>query len=327
VDGLTYHIEAEGDYFHSISRFPAQLAGSSAKSISLWGWVTSDCDGGCPLASFGSSWNSSGASCEGGAFGVQSYHSNPYMVGCQLDLQGSLPWATESWRHVVTTFDGATARVYIDGELDVESDLPLSTGQEYPYFVLGADTWWHNQVNYSQNARVDEVKVYDYALALEQVQALHGIDHDGDGYAGAEDCEEGDSSIGPGSEELCNGLDDDCDGSVDEDCTFSWQSQGSESVDVVIGCCGHSESHTDTCDGSILGARIHIVAGEGSSIERKLVSNVEEFSSGSFQEGLTGAQGYAVSISGASATITGGNGCGCDRFESRTATVYECVGE
>jgi hypothetical protein len=43
------------------------------------------------------------------------------------------------------------------------------------------------------------------------------IDLDGDGFAAGDDCDDGDPGIFPGAEERCNGLDDDCNGEIDED--------------------------------------------------------------------------------------------------------------
>jgi len=42
-------------------------------------------------------------------------------------------------------------------------------------------------------------------------------DLDGDGYPASEDCDDGDGSAFPGADELCDGVDQDCDGKVDED--------------------------------------------------------------------------------------------------------------
>ncbi|MFH1463952.1 MAG: MopE-related protein [Pseudomonadota bacterium] len=44
-----------------------------------------------------------------------------------------------------------------------------------------------------------------------------GEDADQDGHGAGEDCDDLDASVHPGAEERCNGVDDDCDGAVDED--------------------------------------------------------------------------------------------------------------
>ncbi len=43
-------------------------------------------------------------------------------------------------------------------------------------------------------------------------------DADQDGYPESQDCDDGNGAVHPGAEELCNGIDDDCDGDTDEGC-------------------------------------------------------------------------------------------------------------
>ena len=42
------------------------------------------------------------------------------------------------------------------------------------------------------------------------------VDADGDGYPDGEDCNDNEGLVNPSAEELCDGLDNNCDGNVDE---------------------------------------------------------------------------------------------------------------
>ncbi|HCH65642.1 MAG TPA: hypothetical protein DFR83_22755, partial [Deltaproteobacteria bacterium] len=50
------------------------------------------------------------------------------------------------------------------------------------------------------------------------------VDADNDGFLSNEDCNDGDSAVNPAAVELCDGVDNNCDGSVDEGVTDSYWS-------------------------------------------------------------------------------------------------------
>ncbi|MCB9793591.1 MAG: putative metal-binding motif-containing protein [Alphaproteobacteria bacterium] len=66
-------------------------------------------------------------------------------------------------------------------------------------------------------------------------------DLDGDGAGYAEDCDDADAALYPGAEEACDGVDQDCDGAVDEGVTSTWY------ADVDADGYGDPESPSEAC--------------------------------------------------------------------------------
>ena len=95
------------------------------------------------------------------------------------------------------------------------------------------------------------------------------VDADSDGYPAAEDCNDGDAAIHPGAAELCDYVDNDCDGETDENAVDAptWyvdaDADGYGGEDFPLDACeqpgGYVDNHSDCND---LDASIHPAAEE-----------------------------------------------------------------
>ena len=87
-------------------------------------------------------------------------------------------------------------------------------------------------------------------------------DLDGDGYMAEEDCDDNNSVVHPGIEELCDGIDNNCNGEIDEGVTATFYQDldedgygsSTQMVDVIInGDCNDDASQfpggEEICDG------------------------------------------------------------------------------
>ncbi len=81
------------------------------------------------------------------------------------------------------------------------------------------------------------------------------IDNDGDGYPGGQDCDDWSGVVYPGAPEVCDGVDNNCDGQIDEDAarTFYLDSDGdgygleSDTIDACLMPSGYADEIGD-CD-------------------------------------------------------------------------------
>jgi hypothetical protein len=88
--------------------------------------------------------------------------------GSLRTARGTAPVPLNAWSHVAATFDGAALRLYVDGvlvrTLAAAGSLPATTG----VLRLGGNSIWNEWFQ----GLIDEVQVYDRALAEEEIEVV-----------------------------------------------------------------------------------------------------------------------------------------------------------
>ncbi len=241
------------------------------------------------------------------------------------------------WLHYVTTFDDATKvmKIYLNGGLVSTISATLSIFYDSSPLTLGCE-YESGVTQYFANADLDDVILFNRALSNSEVSGLftngpflpvsveicNGVDDDCDGqidegfpqntyYADADgdsygdpaktsitcattppsgyvtnnkDCDDNNASVHPGAIEVCNGIDDDCDGLIDEGVQTTFyrdqDGDGYGNLSVTIQACtapsGYVSNSTDCNDGN---AAIHPGAME-------ICNNIDDDCDGLIDEGV-----------------------------------------
>ena len=216
-------------------------------------------------------------------------------AGFQLDVTSISvdirrnPKGPASWRLAYSTDGGATWT-------NSGTDFAVASSGCFTYTNL---TWDVDDFSTTSTLWVRVIGHTAYS-SLNGVSTLKNIDvqgtvsyadADGDGYASDVDCNEADAAINPGATEICDGIDNNCDGNIDEAGGATWYADADgdsygDAGSTTVSCDmpdGYVADNTDCNDGD---AAINPAATE-------VCDGIDNNCDGNIDEGLTFATYYA----------------------------------
>ncbi|MBI1370348.1 MAG: hypothetical protein GC162_17065 [Planctomycetes bacterium] len=173
--GMALSFDGINDYVQT--QFPG-IGGSKPRTVAMWARIAPDASTKDSLAllSYGRfehemiwqmSWNTYAAD---GAMGA-------LRVGVMGDqIVGKTDLRDGKWHHLAATFDGSTARLYVDGQLDATHEMAHSIdteiGRGATPMVLGRNVKLASGSDQFFRGAIDEVYVIDDALNANEIGAL-----------------------------------------------------------------------------------------------------------------------------------------------------------
>jgi hypothetical protein len=78
----------------------------------------------------------------------------------------------DQWNHLLATYNGQHAKVYINGEMEVQVAANEKIGVNNNPVTIGATGY---DVDYFKGS-IDDVRIYNRALSAEEVKALYDLE-------------------------------------------------------------------------------------------------------------------------------------------------------
>ena len=216
-----------------------------------------------------------------------------FRTGAYPGTQTTTGLSAQDWTHIAVTYSNsgnrADVRIYFDGVAQqLDSTSPGVVNDASNNLVLGSDRGTRRYFD----GKIDDLIIYDRALSDAEIDAIYRseevttcTDNDGDNYgdgcANGNDCDDNNAAKFPGNPEVCDNIDNNCDGSIDEGVL---QQCGTTNVGVC-------EFGTQTCTGGSWGSCVGSV---GPGTEVCDATSLDENCDGQNNEGCSCSSGQTM---------------------------------
>ncbi|MBK9140840.1 MAG: hypothetical protein IPM17_19155 [Verrucomicrobia bacterium] len=118
-----------------------------------------------------------GSDADGRMFGLITSGNAPgklYFFGYNADLAGGTALRPDTWYHLAVAYDGTTVRLFVNGQLDGSAARSLNTTLNASGLTIGnrpGSSLWQGEL--------DEVMLFNRALAPEEIAMIHAAGADG----------------------------------------------------------------------------------------------------------------------------------------------------